>query len=111
MKTYDVKITDYALEQMQETVNYITHRLASPDTARKWLDNMKKRIASLSQIPTRIKLVDEEPWHNEGVHKMIVNNFLVYFYIDEESTVVWIIAVVYSGMNQIAQLDQMEFWR
>ena len=107
MKTYEVKITDHALEQMQETIDYISNQLASPHTARKWISNIKRRISSLSQAPKRIKLINDEPWHSEGIRKMVVNKFLVYFYIDEPLLTVWITAVVYSGMEQTAQLEQI----
>lgn len=108
MITYEVRITDYALNQMQETVNYISFQLASPTVARKWLDEMKKRIASLSQMPKRIKLVNEEPWHSEGIRKMIVSNYFVYFFVDDTLSVVWVTAVVYSGMEQDSQLKKIK---
>ena len=54
MKSFEVRITDYALEQLQNTVNYISFQLSSPNTAMKWLQKMKHRIASLSHSPKRI---------------------------------------------------------
>ena len=53
-------------------------------------------------------MVDEEPWHSEGIRKLIADNYLVYFFIDEKVFVVWVTAVIYSGMEQSAQLEQMD---
>ena len=108
---YDVKITPYALRQMQEIVSYISAILQSPENATHWLDTMKKEIISLSSMPARIPLTDEEPWHSQGIHKMVVNNFLVYFWIDTDSLRVWITAVIYGRRNQREQLEQMKLDR
>ena len=105
---YEVKITLYALRQMQEIVQYISAILQSPDNATHWLDTIKSEIASLSFMSARIPLTEEEPWHSQGVHKMAVKNFLVYFWIDTDNLRVWITAVVYGRRDQRQQLEQME---
>ena len=105
---YKIKITPYALRQMQEIVRYISSTLQSQENAARWLDTIEKEIASLSSMPARIPLTEEEPWHSQGIHKMVVKNFLVYFWIDTDNFLVWITAVVYGRRNQRQQLEQME---
>lgn len=105
---YEVKITTYALRQMQEIVRYISTTLQSPENAARWLDTMKNELASLSSMPARIPLTEEEPWHSQGIHKMAVKNFLLYFRIDTDNLCVWITAVVYGRRDQQRQLEQME---
>ena len=39
-------------------------------------------------MPSRYPLTPEEAWRSEGVHKMLVSNFLVYYWIDEVQKVV-----------------------
>ena len=106
-KEYKVRMTDYALEQMDEVQQYIAISLAAPDTASRWREHMKKELASLSQFPNRVPLTEEEPWHSEGVHKMVVGKHLAYFWIDENSFTVWITAVVYGSRDQRRQLSEM----
>lgn len=106
-KEYAVKITDYALEQLQEIQQYISLSLQAPNTAAKWRDSMKKELASLSYFPNRIMLTEEEPWHSEGIHKMVVGKYLVYFWIDESVLTVWITAVVFGSRDQRKQLLEM----
>ena len=76
-KEYQVKITPYALEQLQEITQYISNALRAPDTAKHWLAKTRKEMASLSYLPARFPLTDEEPWHGQGVHKMRVGNHFV----------------------------------
>ena len=92
---YEVKITTYALRQKQEIVRYISATLQSPENAAHWLNTMKEELASLSFMPARIPLTEEEPWHSQGIHKMVVKNFLVYFWIDTDHLCVWVTAVAY----------------
>lgn len=56
----------------------------------------KMRETSLSHMPARIRLVDEEPWYSEGVHVKAVKNYLVYFWIGEDNKVVQGFAVIYA---------------
>ena len=107
-KEYQVKITPYALDQLREIVHYISTELQAPDTAKRWRERIKKELATLSYLPARIPLTEEEPWRSQGVHKMIVGNHFAYFWIDEANLIVWIIAVVYSRREQRTQLSQME---
>lgn len=108
-KEYKVKITNYAMEQMQEIQRYITVSLQAPDTAVKWRANMKKEMVSLRYFPNRIMLTEEEPWHSEGIHKMVVGKYLVYFWINDTTDEVWITAVVYGSRDQQQQLAEMLF--
>ena len=75
--TYKVKLTNNALHQLKNTIGYISKVLLEPEAAKRWSDRIKKDILSLSRMPFRYPLVDEEPWHEEGIHKMPVENFIV----------------------------------
>ena len=105
---YEVKITTYALRQMQEIVRYISATLQSPENATRWLNTMKEELASLSSMPARIPLTEEQPWHSQGIHKLVVKNCLVYVWIDTDKLCVWVTAVVYGRRSQRRQLEQME---
>lgn len=105
---YNVQITKYALTQMEEIKHYIVNELYAPQAAYDLLLQMKKAIASLETFPFRNPLVDEEKWREQEIRKIIVKNFLLYYWIDEENEVVYITAVVYEKRNQLKQLDKME---
>ena len=78
-KTYIVNITAQAEEQIQEIIFYITHELKTPDAALHLLDTLEDSFTSLTHFPQRVALIDEEPWHTKGIHRLPVKNFLVYF--------------------------------
>lgn len=106
-KTYKVKITSQAQEQMQEITYYIAHELKAPDAALNLLNTLEHSIASLSQYPQRVALINEEPWHTKGIHRLPVKNFLIYFWIDDENMKVQVTAVIYGKRDRLRQLAQM----
>ena len=108
MKTYTVKITRQAKEHLEGIRSYISNELLAPDAAKNTLAILRREIKSLSQMPDRIKLTEEEPWRSEGIHRMRVKNYYVYFWIDEKYSKVQVTSVIYVGREQTAQLEQME---
>lgn len=105
--TYKVKLTNNALGQLKDTIGYISKVLLEPEIARCWSDRIKKEILSLKSMPLRYPLVDEQPWRSEGIHKMVVENFIIYYWVNEETATVWITAVVYGRRDQISVLRNM----
>ena len=108
MNEYEVRVTRQALEQMKEIVHYISNDLMVPDAAGNLLDKMKAEITKLSSFPKKQALIDEEPWRTDGVRKLVVNNFLIYYWVDDENNRVQVTAVIYSRRDQIRQLSNMD---
>lgn len=104
---YTIHITEYALKQMEEIKQYIAEELLAPEAAKDFLMSMKKAAASLESLPFRNSFVDEEKWKEQGIRRTIVKNFLMYYWIDEEKSIVYITAVVYGKREQLGQLEEM----
>lgn len=105
---YEVKITRHALEQMRVIAHYISYDLMAPEVAEKLLDDLKSEIMKLAILPKRHSLIEEQPWKSEGVRKIAVKNFLVYYWVDDEHNTVQVTAVIYSRRDQIKQLQKMD---
>lgn len=107
MDRYQVRMTGHAIEQVRETVRYISFTLQAPDTALQWAARLEAAMASLDHMPARFPRTPEEPWHTEGIHRMPVENFLVYYWINEGRQTVWITAVLYVRRDQLPLLREM----
>ena len=105
---YMVKITTQAQEQLKEMISYINYTLQARGTAMKMLDTLEKEIASLAQFPNRVPLTEEEPWHGQGIHKLPVKNYLIYFWVDEEAKKVQVIGIIYGRRDQRHQLSNLD---
>ena len=107
---YMVKITTQAQEQLKEMISYINYTLQARGTAMKMLDTLQEEIASLDQFPNRVPLTEEEPWRSQGIHKFPVKNYLIYFWVDEETKKVQIIGAVYGRKDQRHQLSNLDMF-
>ena len=105
---YKVHITRYAYDQMKDIRRYITEELFAPDAAKNLLIAIREAIGSLQTMPSRHQLVNEEPWRTEGIRRLIVRNFYLYYWTDEKKKQVHITAVIYGRRNQNEQLEYME---
>lgn len=108
-KRYEVRVTPYAQRQILDIARYISAALQAPEAAENWLAVMEQELESLSFMPARIPLTPEKPWCSRGIHRMIVKNFFVYFWIETEKSRVWITAVVYARRSQKQQLKKIDF--
>ena len=108
MKTYTVRITRQAREHLRGIKKHIAEELLAPEAAKNTIAAIKKEIKSLDKMPERIKLTEEEPWRSEGIHRMRVKSYYVYFWIDEDNSKVQVTSVIYMARDQAAQLILMQ---
>ena len=107
MDSYRIIITPDAEYDLIELRNYITDVLLSREIAKRYIHTIRTEISSLSEMPARHKPVDDEPWHSRGIRKIMVNNFFVYYRIDEDRKQVFVLNVIYARRDQLRMLEQM----
>ena len=93
---------------MRSIVHYISHDLVALGAADHLLSDLKEAIMKLAFLPKSHSLIEEEPWRSEGVRKIIVKNFFIYYWVDDKNSRVQIIAVIYSRRDQIKQLAEVD---
>lgn len=106
---YSLIVLPEAQKDIREIVLYIAGELAAPQAALNLQDALQEGINSLSQMPERVKTIDEQPWKEAGVRKIRVRNYYIYFVISEQDHAVKIMAVIYVGRDQENQVaDRMK---
>lgn len=105
---YEVRITLQAQAHLREIRDYIAQKLLAPEAAKNTVQRLGTVMASLSQMPNRVPLIEEEPWRSEGVRVRAVRNFLIYFWVNEVEKTVQIIAVIYARRDQTSVLSQLD---
>ena len=105
---YEVRITLQAQAHLREIRDYIAQKLLAPEAAKNTVQRLGTVMASLSQMPNRVPLIEEEPWRSEGVRVRAVRNFLIYFWVNEAEKTVQIIAVIYARRDQTSVLSQLD---
>ena len=82
MVKYSVDITDEALADMESIYEYIAFKLLAPENAMGQYNRIADAILTLDSCPERFALFECEPEHSRGIHKMIVDNYVVCYVID-----------------------------
>lgn len=88
MTEYEVQITDEAQKDMSALYHYIFETLQSPENAIGQYDRIADEILTLNKFPNRYRLVDFEPERSQGLHRMLVDNFSVFYIIQGKRVIV-----------------------
>ncbi|MFR2545029.1 MAG: hypothetical protein ACLS8K_11645 [Lachnospira sp.] len=51
--------------------------------------------------------VEWEPWHSRGVRKIIIQDFYIYYRLDDSYAKVYILNVIYAKRDQLRALKKM----
>lgn len=102
---YKVIITPQAQQHLKGIRDYILYELKSPIAAKNTLLLLKTEIESLEIMPNRFPKADEIIQNENGIHKMTVKNFLIYFTVDENESTVNVFAVIYARRDQKTALQ------
>lgn len=105
---YKIVFTPYAKNQINGIYNYIADELINPIAVEKTIRAIEASVMNLDQMPQRIKIVDNEPWRSQGIRRLTVKNFSVYFWINEDKLEVHVVAVAYARRNQVGVLSDIE---
>lgn len=96
---YSIIYSPKAKDDLKEIYSYIAFTLLVPDTAKKQVNKIRKTIRSLNFMPARNPIVDWEPWKSMGMHKIPIDNFIIFYTVNNINFVVTIIRIVYSGRD------------
>lgn len=69
------------------------------------MNRIRKEIRSLDFMPSRYASVDWEPWKSMGMHKVAVDNYVVFYTAESDSLTVAIICIVYGGRDIESIID------
>lgn len=97
--TYSVIYSPEAKDDLREIYSYIAFDLKAPDTAEGQVNRIRKEIRSLDFMPARYAIVDLEPWRSMEMHRVPVDNFVVYYAIDNQNRTVTVIRIFYGGRD------------
>ncbi len=98
-ENYTVGYSEEALNDLREIYAYIANELLVPETAAMQVGRIRKEVRSLGFMPTRHVLVDWEPWHSMKMHQLPVDNFIVYYLVDDEGMTVTVARIIYGGRD------------
>lgn len=96
MTKYKVIIELSAQRDLQSLLRYITDTLKEPVIAKRTYTSIKEQILTLNQMPLRNNIVQEQSYAAMGVRKLVVENYIAFYIIDEEKREVHILRILYN---------------
>lgn len=104
MKQYIVEITDEALADMEQLYNHIAYTLCAPEKAIGQYNRISDQILKLDTLPERFRIIDLEPGDLTGIRRMLVDNYSVFYVVEEDRVVVT--NVLYSASDVGRRLNE-----
>lgn len=99
---YQVFTTEKAEEDLNSIADYLIYKLLAGETALKQIDRIEHAVMSLEEMPERYRIYDKE----RDLRVMGVDNYLVFYIIDNDNKTVTVIRIMYGKRDIESQLSQ-----
>ena len=71
---------------------------------------IRAAVRKLDAMPKRHRVVDWEPWASMGMRRLSVDNYIVFYLVDDEGGTVTVVRILYSGRNIEAIARETLWW-
>ena len=105
---YSVVITEQAEDDLRGIFEYISFELYVPEYAAGKLQKIEQAISRLNYMPERYKKYDEKPWETLDLRKMPVDNYNVFYHVNNETEQVTVLRILYNKRDEVELLRQFE---
>lgn len=95
MQLYKIEITDLAEQDLEDAADYIAFSLFSPEAAINTVSGIRTKINKLQSFPERNDLDDDPVLAELGVRMDYYRNYKIYYVIDTEKAVVYIVRILH----------------
>lgn len=96
MTKYTVDITRPAEFDLSGIYSYIVDTLKEPRTAQRVYTSIKQEILALSTMPERHPIIDEMPFAEYGVRRLLIEGYVAFYTVDKVSRKVNVLRVLYN---------------
>ena len=96
MNEYSLIISKKAYADLYDIYSHIARDLNEPMTAANYHKAIVDALTTLCSFPMRHKLIDDEPYHTQGVRMLRIKSFTAFYIVDDDKKSVSVIRVIYS---------------
>lgn len=93
---YTIVYSPEAVDDLRNIYAYISYTLLAPDVAKKQVNRIRNKIYSLEFMPEKYVQINWEPWSMRNTRKVPVDNYVVYYIVDNDTKYVTIIRIFYN---------------
>ena len=98
---YAIEFTEDCRDEIKKIFEYISENLAAEKAAMELMRKMRNNIINLSRFPKICVRISKTDKSEREYRRMIINNYIVLYTIDEDKKKIYISHMYYSGKNYI----------
>ena len=100
---YKVDFSEQAADDLSEIIRYISEELYNPQAAERFYSEVNENRGLLREHPYMFPLYHDEKLSTEGIHSVVIGNFLMFYIVDDEKSIVSIVRILY-GRRDISSV-------
>ncbi len=93
---YNIVVTEPAQKDLEDAVSYISNELKNKHAALRLLEQVEKEVRSLSEMPERYKLVEDEILARAGFRFIVIRNYLLFYIVRNDTKTVVVQRFLYA---------------
>lgn len=101
---YKITYMPFALDNLQEIEEYITYNFYSPAVGKRLIHKIRTRISALRDNPHMYRAYEDEPYKSRGIRYFPVDNYIVYYRVDDQAQTVYILKISHGMQSPDTQL-------
>lgn len=101
MNKYKTQFSKDARNDLIDIYSYIKYNLQEPDIANKLKKKIKQEIYKLEDFPAIHSTIEEDLIKKLKIRKFTMNNYIVFYKIEEEKQIIQIVRIMYGRRNWI----------
>lgn len=98
---YEIEFTESARDEIRAVYEYISKSLVNEDAAKKLMRKMKTNIMNLTKSPEIYVKIEKKDRLKRNFRRMVVDNFIVLYTIDEYKKTICISHMYYGKKNYL----------
>jgi len=104
---YRVQLAEQAKRDLRGIYEYFAFTRQEPRLGRKIKQRIVEKLRTLSEMPHRYPVYQEEPWKSMGLRQVFAGSYCSFYLIVESK--VQVARIMYGGMDLNVALSEMEF--
>ena len=98
---YRIKLADQFLDEFEEICDYISNKLKNIDASNRLREKVIYNILLLENSSRMCTEIEKADRTERQYRRLVVNNYVILYTIDEEEKIVYIAHIYYGGRNYL----------
>lgn len=98
---YEIEFTEDCRDEINEIYEYISEKLVAENSAKKLMRKMRDAVMDLSETPNLYMKIEKTDRNKREFRRMVIDNFVVLYTVDESSKKVYIAHMYYGRRNYL----------